>query len=307
MVFCTCIFILLIATSWFGYNENAYSKGFGYKQELLIAESGPRLIIVGGSGSSFGIDSGILEKKTGRRVINTGMYAGYGMRFIYESIIPHIRETDVVIIIPEYELLHQPPWGDGYTLVETLFFNPSALSNLANHHTLVAMTRVFPTWWKEKISYGIKRAFGKLKTDDVYSFRNINLHGDLIDPRQEKTILSKEQLVLASIDFVRPQADPDSLRILKKFIEKVQESRAQVFVSWAPLPETTYVSNESNVNSREKELKSSINSSLILGVPKQFVYPDIYFYDAPTHLNAKGRSVRTREIADIVSKVLKNQ
>ncbi len=304
LVLMLCLGSVAVAVSIAGYHGNSYARGFSLKQSLLNNTPSPRLIIVGGSGSSFGIDSSILQRKTKLHTINTGMYAGYGMRFLDETVSPHVRADDVIIIIPEYEILHQPPWGDGYTFLETALESPSSIQYMGNYHSIVNMIRAFPIWWKDKAMVAYRNLFGDPGDHPIYRFTNIQLSGDLVALEQQGSVLTEEGVRLASIEFVRPHANHDSLAILKEFVSKAEMAGATVFLSWAPLSDRTYDVNKESVESRKKEMLESFDPKIFLGTPEQFIYPTNYFYDALTHLNDRGREARTKLIADMISKKL---
>ena len=59
---------------------------FVIKEYLAEAtEEGPRILVVAGSGSLFGIDSGLIERETGRRTINLAINGGFGARLHRET------------------------------------------------------------------------------------------------------------------------------------------------------------------------------------------------------------------------------
>ncbi|WP_049557456.1 hypothetical protein [Limnoraphis robusta] len=71
-----------------------------------------RILIVGGSGTHFGIDALQIEQQVGIPVVNMGLHAGLGLNTILASVASEIRPGDIVLLIPEYGLLADD--GTGY-------------------------------------------------------------------------------------------------------------------------------------------------------------------------------------------------
>ncbi len=103
---------LLAATAaWsVGFVYNAYVGGElswlrgMYQQKMAIAaqvDSPQRLLIVGGSGAHYSVDSERLEQELGIPVINLGLDGPVGLNVILASIDEAIRPGDIVLLIPE--------------------------------------------------------------------------------------------------------------------------------------------------------------------------------------------------------------
>jgi hypothetical protein len=65
----------------------------------------PKLVLLGGSSTLFGIKASVLESELGVPVINCGLHAGLGMACILREGKKMLRPGDTVMLIPEYELL----------------------------------------------------------------------------------------------------------------------------------------------------------------------------------------------------------
>ncbi|MGB5769619.1 MAG: hypothetical protein WBM32_07080, partial [Crocosphaera sp.] len=73
------------------------------KDTLLKKSPSPRLILVGGSNLSFGINSQMIKDSLGLNPINTGIHASIGLKYMMDDVLDHIRAGDIVVIAPEYE------------------------------------------------------------------------------------------------------------------------------------------------------------------------------------------------------------
>ena len=108
---------------WFLATGFAWSLGFIYNvyyggelswlrrmyfQKIAIAESTtatPRLLITGGSGAHYTIDSDLIEQELGIPVVNLGIDGPVGLDVILPSVIEQVKPGDTVLLIPEYLIL----------------------------------------------------------------------------------------------------------------------------------------------------------------------------------------------------------
>jgi len=75
-----------------------------HKKEALAAKiTSPKLLLVGGSSSLYGINGEEIEKQTGFPTINMGSHAGMGPRYILHLAQNDARPGDTVLLVFEYE------------------------------------------------------------------------------------------------------------------------------------------------------------------------------------------------------------
>ena len=79
---------------------------FQQKQAIISgSQCAKRILILGGSGTHFGIDARQIEERTGLPTLNLGLHAGLGINAILASFENEIQAGDLVILIPEYATL----------------------------------------------------------------------------------------------------------------------------------------------------------------------------------------------------------
>jgi hypothetical protein len=79
-----------------------------YWQKIAISQSvttTPRLLITGGSGAHYTINSDLIEQELGMPVINLGLDGPVGLNVILPSVIDQVKSGDIVLLIPEYLIL----------------------------------------------------------------------------------------------------------------------------------------------------------------------------------------------------------
>ena len=105
------------------------------KERLLRDAPSPRVVLVGGSAMAFGVDSEALAEDLGGdyRVVNMGLHAGLGLDFLLNETLDGLREGDVVVISPEYDIVW-PDQPSHLEIAEVLRFQPSAYRYVEARH-----------------------------------------------------------------------------------------------------------------------------------------------------------------------------
>ena len=83
-------------------DRNQYLREYNHKIELLQQVPQPRVILMGGSNTAFGVDSHRLADSLNCHVVNFGLHAGIGLRYPMEDALPYLHRGDVVILQIEY-------------------------------------------------------------------------------------------------------------------------------------------------------------------------------------------------------------
>lgn len=114
--------IIVASFTWvIGYTFNRYHEPevqwiksiYEAKVERERSTEAPRrLLIVGGSGTHFGVNALQIERDLGIPVFNMGLHAGLGLNAILASVSGEIRSGDIVLLISEYGLVANN--GTGY-------------------------------------------------------------------------------------------------------------------------------------------------------------------------------------------------
>jgi len=297
----TCIMALVSAS-----NKDSYTASLSLKKELLKNSPSPRIVIVGGSGTTAGINSEALFRETGYHPVNMGLFAGLGMRILLRQVENNVRPGDIVLVVPEHELLQQPLYGDGYLVLKTLQYNRGELSNILYPHTLIVMLRAFPSWLSFITDESAKRVYRLFVTTDdtfsekLYRISNMNQYGDLDTPLSSTTRLTSNDIARGSIDFVRPAPDPAVMTLLQGFIARVEQRHVQVYVVSPTTPQTVFTHNAASITSSAAVLEASIGAAHSIGSPNDFIYPDSDFLDSLAHLTTAGKNKRTKRIIELL-------
>ncbi len=114
-----------------------YFAGSLLQVELLEKTPSPRIILIGGSNVSFGLDAELMQQTLGIPVINDGLHAGLGVAPLRE-LEDYIRAGDVIIISLEYSMFSTESAMEG---------DPSVLSDWVEYSA--RRTRYLTNPWIE--------------------------------------------------------------------------------------------------------------------------------------------------------------
>ncbi len=274
-----------------------------YKRKLAVAAAlqGPRVLVVGGSGALFGLESAILTQSLGRPVVNLGVNAGVQSHFISRYAYEAIRPGDWVILPLEYPLYHDrhrvnyafdsywlshPEFGrldlSALQLVKLLWFTP--LSRVADGYV------------------GLPHGY---RVEGLYGPQNMNAQGDQINSEAARQEIWMREAVERSADqtygadAAPSQSNWDRWARLAKLVEG--QGGCAIFIPPPLLDRPSYhrgVEAEyySALASRARE--HGLN---YLGNPFDFMYPVDYFFDTNFHLNAEARRQHTSKVAKLLA------
>ncbi len=77
---------------------------YGKKTQIAAATPSPRILLAGGSGTLFGLDSSVLSAAWGLPVVNMAVNAGLGLRYILWQTSRTARAGDTILLPLEYAL-----------------------------------------------------------------------------------------------------------------------------------------------------------------------------------------------------------
>lgn len=161
------------------------------KRAAANAIDRPKIVLLGGSATLFGVKASLIERELGMPVINGGLHAGLGMAYILREGKKLLKPGDTVVIFPEYELYgfgeeNRRDWAaitylDFILSRDTHYFKSLSWSDQVEIGLMTPMSRLL---------YGIKGRWAPvvLSADSHYSPYRIDAldsHGDMTGHREE--------------------------------------------------------------------------------------------------------------------------
>lgn len=254
-----------------------------YNQKSLIVQRTPepRIILIGGSNVLYGIDSEALKAKMGMSVINMGLTADLGLRFMIEFSKDYLKPGDVVVFSPEYEHLYDKNNYYGtFRLIDLLTNNPGSarLINTVEHkfHLLL----LAPTALISRTLYGAHSLNPPISDAGDFLWNEISL--------QNKVKLPKGGVISGS-DF------SDIFSELVGYRESLLARNIKLYLSFPYVPSGTIAANRDKLDRLYRRFISA--GFDVLSPPESCTASELYFYDTVYHLNAVGRILRTDQLA----------
>jgi len=271
------------------------------KDENLKRTVSPKIIFVGGSNLAFGLNSQLVEQQFGMPVVNLGLHGILGLNFILEQAKSNINAGDVVIVCPEYEMLTQIPDGgiSSWELAEAFFVSPRIFKYVVSFKQIGPIFTSFRLLLDEHRKMLFKPKDYLKEINAIYRRDGFNRYGDMtlhLPLGSEYHGDNKTGIGGDEYDLKR------AVTLLNSFNSYVLSRQAKVFLLPPPYPSSAF-SVGAGYSEMYARLKQSLKIS-ILASPKQFFFPDQYFYDHVYHLTAQGREVRTRKVISILQEQL---
>lgn len=262
-----------------------------------------RIIFIGGSNLAFGLDTEKISQTIDRPVINMGVHAGMGLKFMIDDIKPRIEQKDIVIIVPEYPHFYEKSPSTFYgqdELLTVIFDVTSHGFKYISATQFVSLIQFIPRYVGNKYFYFITQQFKEKKSsprqDVVYRKSAFNEHGDII------AHLEMQNETVTPIETNDYPTDERVINYLNDFYEYVQSQDAEVYLIFTPFHETSYNNSIKSINN----IKSMIDQKLkieVIGPPERYKMADSLFFNSIEHLNREGRAIRTQQIIEDLTKI----
>lgn len=293
MTAATSVIIVMISP----HDTNNYLAAAIDKHRLLYSVESPRIILVGGSNLAFSVDSKKIQEHFGIPVINMGLHADVGLRFMLNEVETALKNGDIVVIIPEYEHFYQIS-VDGLPreLGSVIKFCPECISGISTPGQVFNVIGGFFQMSEGDVFRSIQ---SPEKPNSVYFRQAFNEQGDLIS-HLKKADKSAPNNHVYDIKIISPNP---AISLLNSFYRSQNAADARIFFMFPAIPEDEYNAQDDKINAFYELLASELKIP-ILGKPQDFLYPEDFFYDTVYHMNRIGRDARTDHIIELLSVAL---
>lgn len=253
------------------------------KHERLERLSSPRVVLVGGSATAFGVDSPSIEGTLGIPVVNMGLYFPLGVEFMLREVEGKLRAGDVVVVSMEDALLFQEASPDA--LRQLVAANPRALRWLEPAEARRQIDRLH-----KRLGASLKGALRgeHAPASPPYSLGSFNDRGDIV---------AHEVMSARPVDRSPYPLGPRDHPALRKNLERLNrfhrscESRGvRAFYSYpAVMKEALRPDFDALRRALEEDLKMpKLHGSVEMQFPAEL------FFDSKEHLTREGKGRRTQ-------------
>jgi hypothetical protein len=261
------------------------------KHEFLKQTKTKKIILLGGSNLSFGINSKQIEKVLKKPVINMGIHAGVGLEFMINDIKSYISEGDTVILVPEYEHFYTNNFYGEMELISVLFDIEPQSKKLINREQWYHLIQYLPTYSAKKIkSYIPSILNNKEESLSIYHKNSFNENGDAYFHWS----LRNQNYLPAIKNTGNEKINKDVIYLILNFKHYLKNQNATLLIFPPVIDKTSYNNQEIIINKINDELtKNHIN---FVSEPIKYRYSDTLFFNSYYHLNKMGVDKRTQQL-----------
>jgi len=287
---------LYILLSWYVSRNtpetNDYLGAIEIKHRRLDAIDKPKIIFAGGSNLAFGIDSKKIEEAIEVPVVNLGLHAALGLKFILAELENNVKSGDVVVLSPEYFL---DPDGqyEIKNLSKTLY--PPAV----NYYPRNIIEDIRAHLNRTRINLELLKSGKQNPLETVYSKKSFNTYGDVVAHLNIELPTSLNNEIKMQYHYW------EGIKLINDFHKKMNKRNVKVMYLYPVIASKEFEINKEEIKLLNEDLIKDLNIK-ILGNLEDFVYKDDYFFDTVYHLNKEGRMRRSIAIIKLLKKTLMN-
>ena len=252
------------------------------KDSLLINTKEPRIIFVGGSNLSFGLNSYEIKDSLNLNPVNTAIHASIGLKYMLENTLQYLKNGDIIILAPEYShFFRSYEYTSDELLRITFDVNPEKRKFLSLKQEIDLLSNI-P---KFSITKYKPTEYWGFHESDVYSVNSFNKYGDADAHWNLKT----RGYTPSSL---KGQFNVNVFEKIKEFEESAEQKGAIVYVTFPSLDEVSFANSKENILQVENTLhKFNFN---ILGNARRYIMPKEMMFNSAYHLTKVGVDRRTK-------------
>ena len=297
-----------------------------YIKEYIAQNSdGDRIIIISGSNSLLGIDSALLEHRTGRPVVNLALSGLLGMPYMVYLLEKHLKPGDTIVMPLEADFYETPvpfytdyvnnvlAWGDDHwmslnlTEKAMIFFKTSPWRVLHGIDRKLSNPKANPlkTLTREQALQNIHQVWNAPDTEwKEYSYKSVNRNGDiLVDPKLGQTEQFHKEYNWGRPYYTKINESLSNgfLSYYKRIKSLAEDREAELFLTWSVTTKNRFFNLDKKP--RRRKLQNFVDLLQKYGIPIHcnpihFNFSPEFFFDTMHHLNSTGARMRTENLAD---------
>jgi hypothetical protein len=272
------------------------------KHQMLDTTPSPRIIFVGGSSLSMGLNSKLIADAYHMPVINTGIAIWPGLKFMVKDLKPRIKKGDIIVLAAEYscydESLDETGF-EGYEQLLAILFDiyPQGRQYIDARQWLL-LAKFVPHYTMSQIKCYTDRQPANLPGSGRLSF---NRYGDYYQHWNVPKIPFKLEGKSTGNERLNPRVMP----FLKDFNTYVKAKGATLVILPPPMQKQSFQNKLYIINKIALALKA--NGMPFLAPPAKYAFDDRYMNDFVFHLTKAGLDIRTGLVIQDLEKVVRSK
>lgn len=256
------------------------------KEQRLKSIEEAKIVLIGDSNLTFGIDSEMIEEAMGMPVVNMGLHGGLGNDFHEKMAIQNVNEGDIYIIChTDYsndEIINPLAL---WLVMEDNFH----LWSMLDGEALWQLYHSFPAYLKNCIDLYVEGEGNQEVTGSVYRRGAFNKYGDIEVARNQGTYVFTEESVKV------PSISKEGIERINALNDYLGKQGATLLIAGYPIAYGEYTPDKEKYVEFQEELEKQMNCPVISDFT-DYMYEYEYFFDTELHLTSEGASRRTGQL-----------
>lgn len=278
--------------------KDTYSETFvaalGDKYERLCSINEPKLIIVGGSSTAFGLNSALIEENIEMPTVNFGLYATLGTKMMMDLSKANIGKGDIIVLSPEMNPQTLSLYFNAESAWQAIESDLSMLRYISTDN-YGDMVGEFYNYGVTKFAY--KRDGVKPSSAGIYRRDSFNEYGDIVYKRKYNTLYESSGIAYDTANKISLSTDiisEEFIDYVNAYTKWCKKRGATVYFSFCPMNRSALVDGtDSDDMLLLFDYLSRKLDCAVINAPSDTVYDAKYFYDTNFHLNDAGVTVHT--------------
>lgn len=293
-----CILLSVILTGGFigvAKSGKAYDlsfQGMINRQYAHLQETeSPKCIYVAGSSGLFGVDTALLEKLTGKRIVNYSLHAALGTGFVTNMIKANIQPGDTVILAYEYKRWYGKPTGDPALIVSAIDDNIE-LYQYVETGNYIGILKYIPTYCMKKLA--IMGGYSEKQDDSALFDEN----GNYIKWGDECVL--PEDISNLRFTLSTTMIDKDMIEYVQDFKDFVEKQGATLVLASPPVLDEGVIIADEDFNKFCQYITEQTGVNWISD-PYKHVFKREDMSNTIWHCNRLGKDKNTQQLADDIN------
>ncbi|MCR5250718.1 MAG: hypothetical protein K6E50_08950 [Lachnospiraceae bacterium] len=251
----------------------------------------PKIILVGHSNLSFGMDSAMLEEAMGMPVVNLGLHGGLGNAFHEEIAKNTIREGDIVIVC--HSSFSDTDEITDASLAWITLDNHEGMWKLIRKKDYPVMIKAYPEYLRNSLFLWFTGS-GNIDAGGCFSRSAFNAYGDVVFKPEYGQMDVDEYFASTGVSV--PLIGDVCIDRLNEYNRFIRDRGATMLVAGYPIAYGKDSSfSEEDFAAFGRELRERLDCEVISDYEDYF-YPYAFFYNTDLHLTEEGTEARTRQL-----------
>lgn len=265
------------------------------KQSRLDELQSPKIVFVGGSNVSFGMDTQRIAEQFQCDAYNTSLHAGLGLKFMLDSSLPFIQRGDTVVVMPEYAHFVDAFYGNRELAAVVCDVYPEARRSLSIGQTLSLLPEIV-SYTADKMWSSVA-LINRSKPATLYGRESFNAFGDATAHWGK----APEAIVdLPGMNSV-PDLDNHAFDALVNYRAAVKEAGGH-FVLLPPALKARSFNNQTLLIDAVKESLQTHGIEFDSECTR-YRFEDRLFFNTPYHLLKEGVDLRTSRVIEDLERI----